>query len=271
MITLTALTLDDLDAALGLSRQADWPHRREDWAMMLAVGEGIAARLDEEVVGTALLTTYGGAATIGMVIVAEASRGRGVGRALMQAALERAQERDIRLTATAAGLPLYRGLGFVETDMIRQHGGPAPRLTASGPVAATAADRAALAVLDRDAFGADRGALWAALAATAAISVIRRDGAVRAGAALRRFGRGLVLGPIVSETVADAETLVAHAAARADGAYLRVDTPASSGLSDRLAALGLPVVGGGIVMRRGVAAPNVSGLKTFGLASQALG
>ena len=150
---------EHLDPAVRLSRQAGWPHRLEDWQMALAISEGfVAVEGDGKVAGTILLTPYGeDCATINMVIVDEATRGRGLGRRLMDAALTRAAGRPLRLTATAEGLPLYRKLGFVETGTVVQHQGIA------GPVAApdyTEAARpddiTAIAELDRAAYGADR-------------------------------------------------------------------------------------------------------------------
>ncbi len=32
-----------LDAAVELSRQAGWPHRREDWALVLSLSKGFVA------------------------------------------------------------------------------------------------------------------------------------------------------------------------------------------------------------------------------------
>ena len=116
---------EHLDPAVRLSLQAGWPHRLEDWQMALAISEGfVAVEGDGKVAGTILLTPYGeDCATINMVIVDEAMRGRGLGRRLMDAALTRAADRPLRLTATAEGLPLYRKLGFVETGTVVQHQG----------------------------------------------------------------------------------------------------------------------------------------------------
>ena len=76
---------------------------------------------------TILMTPYGeDAATINMVIVDAAIRGRGLGRKLMEEALARAGERTSYLVATQEGLPLYEKLGFVATGKIVQHQGVAP-------------------------------------------------------------------------------------------------------------------------------------------------
>lgn len=123
-IALVAFDDSHLDGALRLSQEAGWPHRREEWAMLLALGQGFVALDGATVVGTAILTPFGSDhAAISMVIVAGAMRGRGLGRQLMDTALRRAGRRECRLTATAAGLPLYEKLGFRATHEIRQHQG----------------------------------------------------------------------------------------------------------------------------------------------------
>ncbi len=264
-----------VEGALALSRQAKWPHRDADWQLALALSQGIVAIESGRVVGTILMTPYGeDCATINMVIVDEAMRGRGLGRRLMDAALALGGARPLRLIATSDGLPLYRKLGFVEQGEIVQHQGEIGTMF-SGATAdmATPGDMPAIRALDREAFGADRTSLLDALVGIASFAVIRRDGRVEAYAALRAFGRGHVVGPVVAGNADDAKTLVAGLAARLlKNAFLRVDTPENSGLGNWLAAKGLAHVGGGIVMHR-PAAPQQEArtARIYALANQALG
>jgi hypothetical protein len=39
-------TSDHLDAAHGLSQAASWPHRRDDWQMLLGLSSGVVALRD---------------------------------------------------------------------------------------------------------------------------------------------------------------------------------------------------------------------------------
>jgi GNAT superfamily N-acetyltransferase len=273
-ITLVGFAPEHLDGAVALSSQAGWPHRRGDWAMMLALSTGIVALDGERVVGTTLVTRYGdAAATINMVIVDAAMRGRGIGRKLMDFALQASEGRECRLVATREGLPLYEKLGFQATGrIVQQQGLPAEILAGGEAQWAAADDVATLVELDRSACGMDRTDLIRLLCEQARIAVLRHEGKPVGFAALRAFGRGKVAGPVVAETSDAARSLLSFLFVASPGAFLRVDTSESSGLSPWLAAQGLASVGGGIAMRRGgTAAGPATRVQTFALASQALG
>ncbi|EJT01904.1 GNAT family N-acetyltransferase [Rhizobium sp. CCGE 510] len=272
-IDFAAFGTEHLDAALNLSRQAGWPHRPEDWQMALALSEGVVAIENDRVVGTVLVTSYKqDCATINMVIVDEAMRGRGLGRRLMDAAMELAGKRPLRLVATADGLPLYEKLGFRQTGRILQHQGIAGEVVAPKTTSAAAkADFTPIAELDRQAFGADRADLIAYLAKVGELAVVRRNGRVTGFAVLRTFGRGEVIGPVIAGNLEDAKALVAHFIARRPGVFLRVDTTAAAGLSDWLVEQGFAHVGGGIAMMKPSIPDADSAATIFALANQALG
>jgi predicted N-acetyltransferase YhbS len=273
-ITLSTFGPEHVEGARMLSRQVEWPHRIEDWQMMLQLSEGVVA-LDAggRVVGTILVTHYEpDCAAINMVIVDGKMRGRGLGRRLMESAFAIAGNRSLRLTATADGLPLYKKVGFAACTEIRQHQGQIRKVAAQdGAALASADDIAAIKSLDRDAFGADRGRLIDTLARTGELAVIYRNGAVVAFAALRAFGRGEVVGPIVAAHADDAKALIAFFAAARSGAFLRVDTASDTGIADWLSEIGLAYVDGGVAMRKPVAQAQHHRIRTYALANQALG
>lgn len=274
-IDLIPFCPEHLLGAHALSRQAQWPHRLEDWRLVFELSHGMAAVTDgNRLVGTILVTPYkDDCATINMVIVDEAMRGRGLGRKLMDAALSIAGKRPLRLVATAEGLPLYQKLGFEETATVAQHQGTVAAVAMPvGVQPATAADVSAICELDREAFGADRSELIAALTKVGELAVLRADGVVSGYAALRTFGRGEVIGPVVAADAQKARALTSFFMAPRRGEFLRVDTTTETGLGSWLVDQGLAHVGGGIAMRR----PNIrptenSSTKTFALANQALG
>ncbi|MGG7516714.1 GNAT family N-acetyltransferase [Allorhizobium undicola] len=273
-IDITAFAANHIEAALRLSREAGWPHREEDWQVACQLSEGVVAVDDTgKVVGTALMTPFGSdCATINMVIVDAAMRGRGLGRRLMDEAMAYAAGRPLRLVATTDGLPLYEKLGFRETGTILQHQGVVAGATPPAITrAATAGDLEAIAALDREAFGADRTILMRKLFEIGAFAVTGRHD-ITGFACLRPFGRGEVIGPVVAHSLEDAKTLISHFLAQRIGSFVRVDTIAATGLAPWLQEQGLAHVGGGIAMARPAPLSSAaSAATTFALANQALG
>lgn len=280
-VGLVDFTPAHLSGGIALSRAADWPHRWEDWEGLRALSRGIAAVQDGRVVGTIFLTPFGPCATINMVIVDASMRGRGLGKALLQAALDASGGRQCRLIATQDGLPLYEKLGFRATGRVLQHQGLVrpigsarsfPERTsedifwcAEGPVDD-------LCALDRAACGMDRRPLIEAFLAQGRLALLRHGSAVAGFAVVRAFGRGEVIGPVVARTSEEARALISFATVGREGAFLRIDTPEASGLASWLSERGLEGVADGIVMHRGDdPAGGGDRFRTFALASQALG
>ncbi|WP_111218739.1 GNAT family N-acetyltransferase [Rhizobium tumorigenes] len=272
-IDIVKFSADHLEGALTLSRQAGWPHRLQDWAMVLSLSVGFVAIENGRVVGTTFVTPYGTAAAINMVIVDEAMRGRGIGRRLMDMALAECGDRECRLNATQEGLPLYSKLGFKETGRILQHQGTLSAAKGEASLEwASVEDLADCAALDRSASGLERFDLIKALHQAGRIAVLRPAGKITAFAALRAFGHGEVIGPVVAAHADEAKALIATLIESRHGKFVRVDTTEACGLAAWLEAQGLANVGGGIAMRRNAKpSTGTSAFQTFALASQALG
>lgn len=263
---------EHLEGALALSRQAGWPHRLEDWETALAMSTGVVVLENEKVVGTTLTTLFGGCATINMVIVAEAIRGRGLGRRLMEAGLDGAHGVPCRLVATQEGLPLYEKMGFRQVGDILQCQGICAAVEAPIDVEwMQSGDLPEIAALDRAAFGDDRSKLIFYMKDIGRFAVIRRDGHVAGFSATRPFGRGEVIGPVVAENADDAKKLILFQIAARGDRFLRIDTPNDLGLSQWLAERGLIRVGGATAMQRGGQVNPSPRVKTFALANQAFG
>ncbi|WP_236033798.1 GNAT family N-acetyltransferase [Belnapia mucosa] len=277
-VRLRPLTSADLPSAQPLTAALRWPHRVEDWAFALALGDGLAAELDGRLVGTIMGWRYGAdAAALGFVVVADAAQGRGIGRALTEAMLGILGQRSVTLTATEAGLPLYRSLGFTGTGLVRQHQGgtfsaeliplpPGQRLRPLGR-----SDAPVLATLDRRALGLQRDSLIEALLPVSDGVVLDREGEAIGFALIRRFGHGQVIGPVVAPDLAGARALIAHWLGSRSGQFIRIDVPEESGLSPWLQSLGLEEVGTGAVMVRGTPPQGDGTLRGFALVSQAMG
>ncbi len=271
-VTFEAFTSAHLDAGVALSRAEHWPHRRDDWAMVLKLSRGVAAMAGGRLVGTAFATPFGRVAMLNLIIVAAEMRGRGLGGALIERAMAGVKADQWRLIATRDGLPLYRKFGFAEAGEIVQHQGPVAAVAKPDGVAwAAPADAAALVALDRAATGMDRATLVSALLREGRAAVLRDGEALSGYAVLRPFGRGEVVGPVIAASAEDARRLIAFLVSGRDGAFMRVDTPVDSGLAPWLEEIGLAHAGGGIPMTLGKAPCAPAPVRAYALASQALG
>lgn len=277
------MTSEDVAAAHALSVQLKWPHRLEDWAMLQRVAEGFVVEDDGHLdaghlIGTAFACPQGAYATIGLVIVSDEYQGQGIGRKLMELALEACMPRTAILNATLAGVPLYASQGFVEFGQIHQHQGQAqvadiPALPAGEQCRSlTADDRVRQLELANAGSGLDRESVLGELFEVVEHSVgIERDGQLRSFAMLRPFGRGHCIGPVIAESSEQAKHLIAELLARVPEAFVRIDIPADSGLSAWLEKAGLKQVDSVAQMARGTPPRAVGGVSQFALVTQAMG
>lgn len=278
-IEYRAMRVGDLDAAWNLSLDLHWPHRPRDWSTAFSLGEGIVATADGQLVGTTMRWLWGEThATIGLVIVSELMRGRRIGSALMNLILEGLEDRIVSLHATEEGRGLYERLGFVRTGEIRQHQGVA----SNAPLIALDdgwrlrpldnSDEPALFELDKRARGWERPQLlrtW--LDSSERAMVLDHDGTLEGFAFLRRFGRGVVVGPVVASDDIGARALIGHLIGAAGGRFVRIDLDYDSGLTTWMEELQLQRAGTVTAMTRGPLPCDVGGARLFALATQALG
>lgn len=268
----------DLEAAHGLSAAVHWPHRPTDWQAAFQLGSGIVAERDGEIVGTALSWNWGAThATLGLVIVDPRCQGRRIGIRMMQVLLARLEGRTVLLHATAEGRGLYERLGFVRTGEVRQHQG----IAQSAPLVALDEGRRlrpsghkdvfSLIQLDAQARGMPREALITELLAASDTVVLDQDGTACGFAMLRRFGRGLIIGPVVAPDAEGARALIAHLVGLSAGKFVRIDIDFDTGLAEWLESLGLLRVDAPTEMIRGQVPAPVAGVRRYALATQALG
>lgn len=273
------MTADDLPAAHKLSLSVLWPHRLDDWKFIHALGEGIVAEDQSGVIGTVMCWLHGQEyASAGMMIVAPEHRHSGIGHELVARILRLAGERAVTIHATISGLTFCESFGFVQTGWVHQHQGSvfrAPfvplgegeRIRPVGP-----RDEPALADLSRRAVGMPRSTVLKHLMDVANLVAIDRYGELIGFAALRKFGHGHVIGPVVAPDAERAKALIAHWAGSHAGSFVRVDVPGVSGLSPWLTDMGLVQVEATVpVMVRGEPPRPDPSVTRFALLSQSLG
>ena len=272
------MTSADVASAHALSVQLKWPHRLEDWAMLQRIAQGFVVEDAGRLIGTAFTCLQGDYAAIGLVIVSDEYQGQGIGRKLMEQALEACGSHTAMLNATLAGAPLYASQGFVDFGHIQQHQGhalsPVPNDLPAGercrPL--TEADRNDQIVLANAGSGLNRHAVLNDLFDIVEHSVgIERDGQLRAFAMLRPFGRGRCIGPVIAENPEQAKHLIAVLLAQVPNAFVRMDIPSDSGLASWLEDAGLKQVDTVAQMARGTPPQAIGAVRQFALVTQAIG
>jgi GNAT superfamily N-acetyltransferase len=241
------LTPGDLEGALRLSTQAGWNQTAADWGRIFDLSPAgcLAGRLDGALVATATVASPGeGARWIGMVLVDESIRGRGLGSALFARILAKARDLGgdaVGLDATDLGRSVYSKQGFADVAPIDRWTGT---LRSSGPGDdLRMIDRSTfddVAELDRKACGIDRSALL--------LHLMHEDGAFGvfapgSGFAFLRPGRTCShVGPVVGGDDAACARMLSRLARLAGATPVLVDAPRSPESSALLERHGLAVV-----------------------------
>lgn len=234
MVEARALGVGDLEDCLALSRAAGWNQTSEDWRLILSFGEGRGLFEGPRLIATAAILPYGGRfGWICMVLVAAEARRRGHATALLRWAMETLGRAGLvaGLDATPAGREVYGHLGFRNIYSLRRlqaDSVPPVRFDERGaalrPV--TEADLAGLSAYDGKLFGADRGAVLAALRARSPqLAFVAGQREKMTGYTLARDGRlATQIGPVVAEDDRTARALLSAALSRVAGPVF-IDVP----------------------------------------------
>ena len=212
---------EHLPGCLRLSTAANWNQNEADWRLMLSLGHGWGISSDGELLASTLVLPYGGFAWISMVLVLPAQRRKGYASRLLRTAIADLRARGLTpiLDATPAGREVYRREGFHDTWTFKRF-----LKTGTDHVFRVPGDqRKTWSVpdfgLDREAFGADRGALLRALRQRLPEAALGSSN----GFVLGRDGREAnQIGPLVARDEDTALALLEQAVSAA-GAPLYVD------------------------------------------------
>jgi len=231
-LTIREMTLDDVDKLHELSITVLWPHRPEDWRMLLKLGTGfVGCDPIGRIVASGMWFPIGDHfATIGMVITSPRLQALGGGRWIMKHVMAQCENRNIILSSTKAGYRLYQSLSFQPVNTVFQYQGIAKPLDKSHFEAHSGVrqleinDKESILQLDKNAFGADRSNFIKAILEKSKGSVLIRDDKIIGFALCRKFGRGHVIGPVVAQNKEDAMALIAPHVNQHIGRFLRIDT-----------------------------------------------
>lgn len=218
------LTGADVPRFLALAAAEGWQSDPWEFAFLLDAFPAGCLALEEGGVAVAFVTAvrYGESGWVGNLIVAPDARGRGYGTLLMGRAMDElraAGARTVWLTASTAGLPLYRKMGFQEMDGIVRWSGTA---RGGGEGAGDPVHPDGLMHLDRAGWGDDRSAIVAAVAARG--EVLREEGGFLL---LHPCGDNVQVGPWAAADRGVAARLLDRALSRPPaGSRLLLDVPA---------------------------------------------
>lgn len=152
----------DISFAVGMTVAEGWDSGRGSFEMLLAHDPDgcFVAKSEAGPVGMITTTRFANTGWIGNLIVRPEQRGGGIGRALMQRAIEWLEGAGIRtlcLEGDPPGVPLYKSLGFIpQSDSPRFRLDATPHIRPGDATNLDARDLAAVCDLDAAVYGDDR-------------------------------------------------------------------------------------------------------------------
>jgi GNAT superfamily N-acetyltransferase len=184
-------TLADAGFGVGVGRLLQYPRRSPVGTILAATGRR------RRLAGAAACASFGTTGWIGALGVAPRSRGKGIGTALTETAVEWLRERGaqtVLLYATEMGRPVYERVGFAAEGRARSwRGSPARPGIGGAPQRALRPlrpdDRAAVSGLDRGATAEDRQAVLSELRPLTGLAA-EHEGTVRGVLLTSPWGAG---------------------------------------------------------------------------------
>ncbi len=227
----------DIESAMELKNAERWNQTESDWRHLLKQNPQLClvAEVEGEVVGTVTAAKFGSElAWIGMMLVAEQMRGRGLSKSLLGEILRRLEGcAAIKLDATPKGQPIYERLGFIKERTIHRLEATAPVLTGMmhrgvAPERIQPGDLSNLVALDLEIYGVDRRALiqFCLESAPDRCWLVRQSNSIRGFLLGRPGSRNHYLGPMEAESLDMAKSLLAVASQLGGPSGFVIDVPA---------------------------------------------
>lgn len=239
--TITNLvTLDEWDVPglIELSASIGWDYDKDEIQTVISSGKVYGHKNEEgKIVSSAAIIPYGSSlVSIGMVIVHQDYRGKGLGRKVTQKCLDSvSSDTTVMLIATDEGKPMYESMGFSSTDSVHKYlcdnyltMKPYDTLDAE-IIPMRKVDLPQVVKLDKVAFGEERGTFLINRINQAKESLVVKspDGSI-IGYGLSILGPiNLILGPIVAPDHHIASLLIDKLGNNHQG-KLRIDIPSGN-------------------------------------------
>jgi GNAT superfamily N-acetyltransferase len=259
------MTEADIPLGMRLKQQAGWNQLEKDWQRFLSLERDgcFVAELDDAPVGTVTTCVFESVAWIAMMLVDESHRGRGIGKALMQHALDFLDRLGVttsRLDATSLGQPLYQKLGFISEYHLSRHEGILPHGPEAAQVIRVGPEHLPdLLALDLAVTAADREKLLRHLYEDHAeeMRVVLEEDGVGGYITARPGARAWQIGPCIASPKFG-PLLVADAVHRHGGQLAHIDIPHGNRPANQLAqSWGLTAQRDFVRMSRGPMIPDL--------------
>lgn len=231
------LLIQDIGQAIKLSDAENWNQTKKDWSLLVRNSQNIclAAFDEKKVVGTATAIKYENkVAWIGMVLVDQEYRGRGISKMLLSGLFENLKAcRSIKLDATPAGQPVYQKYGFKDEYLIHRMTTFSatveilPTESRFSPELVSPTVIPEVVEYDKQVFGASRKQLIEFLVTNDSGNVwmIRREGQISGIVLGRKGARFHQIGPVMAYNAEDAKILILKSLEKLVGRPVVVDIP----------------------------------------------
>ncbi len=233
MIDVRSMAYSDLPFGEKFSQQAGWNQTVADWLRFFELQPGgcFVAELGGQLVGTVTTCVFDHVGWIGMMLVDPSARRQGVGRALMNRAIEYLENQTtdvVRLDATLMGEPLYRSLGFKTQYRLTRFAGTARSPSDEKPIEHfPKPDWEQIAAFDEALTGYSRQKLFRRFGAEPGIDLlVERNGREMLGYVCTRPGRlARYVGPCMASSSDVGERLLRQALSQYRSQTVFVDVP----------------------------------------------
>ena len=229
---------DDIVNCKLLSDAEGWNQTETDWKLLVNNSQNICllAETGRKIIGTATAMNYSGeVAWIGMVLVDNSYRGRGIGKMLLSNLLNRLNSfKSVKLDATPAGQPLYEKLGFKNEYLIHRMTtlsmkNAQPFLSGITPEPVLISDIQEISALDASVFSTERISLMKSLINENPENswCIKRNGRITAFSLGRQGRKYYQIGPVFASSLVETIILISQTLLKLDGKLLLLDVPAN--------------------------------------------
>ncbi len=205
-IDIREMTVGDLDFCLEMFRITGWGNTADDFRRMISYEPGgcFVARMGGEDVGMVGSICYGEVGYMGNLIVRPEHRGKGIGAALMNEAMDHLIDSGVkssRLDAVPMAIPLYERLGFKGESLSLRFTGLASQKGSTGCERMDEMDLPEVSELDLRFFGAPRGRVLRRVHADfPGLCFVAREGSRLVGYIMAKEGEGRTrIGPWICE------------------------------------------------------------------------